>query len=199
MGQAAERPAMTYAEYLAFEVEAEGRHEFDGFEIVAMSGGSRRHAAITANVTIALGNALRGKPCRPTSGDQRVYVPATDAAFYGDITIVCGDFESPPEDPDAITNPTVIVEVLSRSTADRDRGTKFEHYRTLASLTDYLLVDQRARHVEHRRRVEPGQDVWLLSTVREGAVEMASLGIALAIDDVYADLEGVDAPEKAVD
>ena len=140
--------------------------------------------------------ALRGKPCRPTSSSQRIFVPATESAFYGDVTVVCGDFESPPEDPDAITNPTVIVEVLSPSTADRDRGTKFEHYRTLPSLTDYLLVDQRARRVEHRRRVEPGQDVWLLSTVREGAVELGSLGIALALDDVYANLEGVDAPER---
>lgn len=197
MAQAPVKPALTYDEYLAFEREAEGKHEFIHGEIVGMSGGSRRHAAIAMNIGGTLFGLLAGKPCRPTSADQRIYVPLSEQAFYADVVVVCGDFQSPPEDPDAITNPTVIVEVLSPSTADRDRGTKFDHYRQLPSLTDYLLVDQHKRQVDHRHRMEPGQDLWLFRThTGSEVVSLEALGVSLSLDAIYANLERVDAPDQ---
>ena len=192
MGQPATQPKSTYAEYLAFEEQALERHEFIDGEIVAMSGGTRRHAAVTMNVGAELRARLRGKPCRPTAAAQRVYVEATDQAFYPDVSVVCGKFTGPEHDPHAIDNPTVIVEVLSKSTRGHDLGGKFDAVRRLPSLVDYVLIDPDQRRVQVRHRVEPGKDIWWFREFTEGVLDLESIGVALPLDEIYADLDDVD-------
>jgi Uma2 family endonuclease len=124
------RPAaarMTYAEYLAAETVAEVRHEFLNGEVWAMAGGTPQHGALAVSMTLALGAALRGKPCRGFSSDVRVRIPDTGLSTYPDLSIVCGELETAPDDKDAITNPTVLVEVLSDSTEAYDRGARCIH------------------------------------------------------------------------
>ena len=186
MGQAAEKPPMTYAEYLAHEATADVRHEYIHGEIYAMTGGTSRHAAIGLNVGAALKAALRGKPCRPTSGDQRIRIPGTGASFYADVAVVCDRYHYAEDDPHGLINPTVIVEVLSPSTEGHDRGVKFEHYRRLPSLQHYLLVATDERLVEHRQRNAQG---WQMSHHTDGAIALTALDVTLSLDDIYDDLE----------
>jgi Uma2 family endonuclease len=131
---------MTYAEYLAAEERSLEKHEFLDGEIYAMSGGMPEHAALAMAFGRTLGNALLGRPCRVFSSDARVRVQNTGLTTYPDVSVVCGKLETDPEDPSAITNPVLLVEVLSDSTEARDRGEKASHYRHLASLREYVLV-----------------------------------------------------------
>jgi len=119
---------MTYAEYLAAEAVAEARHEFLNGEVWEMAGGTIEHGALTLAAAGELRAALRGKPCRAFSSDVRVRIPETDLATYPDLSIVCGQLETAPDDKDAITNPIVLVEVLSDSTEAYDRGAKLAQW-----------------------------------------------------------------------
>ncbi len=187
MGYPAEKRTMDTEAYRALELETGLKHEFINGEAYAMAGGTSEHAVLQMNLAVALGTRLRGSPCRPTGSDQKVSVPATGSYLYADVSVVCGGFEHHPEDPNAITNPRVILEVLSESTADYDRGTKFEHYRRIPSLAEYVLVSQETRQIEVRRRVENG---WLMQTVTEGELRLDALGLSIPLDEIY-DLEGV--------
>ncbi len=183
MGEPATRPKMTIDEYLAFEQAADVRHEFINGEAYAMAGGTAEHAAIAANVIGALIVRLRGRRCRPTTSDQRIFVPATEAFFYPDISVICGGYQYADRDPNGIVNPRVIFEVLSPSTTDHDLGTKFQHYRRLESLEAYVLVHAEERRIEHRQRLEDGG--WLIREVTEGDLALPALDIAIPLDEVY--------------
>ena len=183
----------TEEEYLARERASLDRHEYVDRRIVAMAGGSPRHNFISANVAAVLRSLLGGR-CRAFSSDQRIFVPATGLYTYPDVAVVCGPPELHPRHPDTITNPRVVVEVLSKSTEAYDRGDKFSHYRTVPSLLGYLIVAQRERHIEHYRRVEVGR--WeLTEAVGDGAITVPALDLVLPLGDVYAavdDLPGDD-------
>lgn len=177
---------MTYAEYLAAEVVSEVRHEFLNGEVWAMAGGTPQHGALAVSVTLALGAALRGKPCRGYSSDVRVRIPQTGLSTYPDLSVVCGELETAPDDKDAITNPIVLVEVLSDSTEAYDRGAKWAHYRRIPSLREYVLVSQGEPRVEVFRRIEETAR-WELLEARPGeTIELASLGVHLDVAAVYA-------------
>jgi Uma2 family endonuclease len=186
---------MTYAEYLAREATSDIKHEYIRGEVFvlddasAMAGGTRRHAALTIAVLAEIRTALRGKRCEVYSSDLRVRVLATDLstdmATYPDGSVVCGRAEMHPEDPNAITNPTVLVEVLSESTEAYDRGAKAAHYRRIPSLREYLLVSQEEPLIELFRRTDAG--AWELLEVRAGMLlELRALGITLEVDAIYA-------------
>lgn len=176
---------MTYAEYLAAEAASEIRHEFLDSEVWAMARGTPEHAALAAALIGALGAALRGKPCRVYTSDLRVRILATGLSTYPDVSVVCGGVETAPDDPDAITNPVVVAEVLSDATQAYDRGAKAAHYRRLASLQEYVLLSQAESLVEVYRRADSGR--WELLEGRPGdLVELRSLGIHLDIAAVYA-------------
>ena len=121
--------AYTYEEYRRFEDTNPARHEYVDGQILAMAGGTPAHARLQAAVLFALERRLEGRPCQPFPSDLRVKVVATGVATYPDVTVVCGSVETDAEDPRAVTNPTVVVEVLSDSAEAYDRGDKFEHYR----------------------------------------------------------------------
>jgi Uma2 family endonuclease len=179
-------PTMTLAEYLAFEDASLEKHEFLDGEMIAMAGGTPEHGAIGAALIIALGNALRGKPCRVLSSDVRIRVEATGLAAYPDVSVVCGRLETAYDDPHAVTNPILLVEVLSDSTEARDRGEKAAHYRRIPSLGEYVLVSQATPRIEVYRRNAAGR--WELFEFGAGAVaEFASVGCTLAVDEIYRD------------
>ena len=184
---AAQRSNCTYAEYLAAERASDVKHEYLRGEIFAMAGGTREHGRLAASLMGELRNLLRDRPCNVFSSDVRIRIEATNRATYPDVSIVCGKHETAKDDPEALTNPIVIVEVLSDSTEGDDRGEKFAHYRRVPSLREYVLVSQRARRIEVYRREGAGAE-WILSEATSGEqVRLPSLGVALSVDEVYRD------------
>jgi Uma2 family endonuclease len=147
----------TEEEYLIREPEAEYKSEFREGKIVAMSGASPAHVRIAGNFFYSLRRQLAGKPCEVFINDMRVKVAAAQFYTYPDMTVVCGSPRFDLKDPHSLTNPALIVEVLSDSTAAYDRIEKFEYYKKLASLRDYILVRQNEPQVEVQSRIE---DQW---------------------------------------
>lgn len=150
-----------------------------------MAGGTPEHGRIQANLIREIGNALGRRPCVVFSSDVRVRIDASDRTTYPDLSVVSGKREVSRIDPHAITNPVVIVEVLSESTEREDRGEKFAHYRRLGSLQEYVLVAQEARRIEVFRRSPQG---WVLSEAGPGEqLGLESVEVRVAVDDVYFD------------
>jgi Uma2 family endonuclease len=184
----------TRAEYAALERSSNVKHEFLEGVIYAMAGDSPEHAAISMNVGTLLSLAVRGKGCQVYSSDLRIRVLDTGLETYPDVSVVCGAAERHPADDHAVTNPIVLVEVLSPSTDAYDRREKLRHYKTIASLREVMLVDHRERLVEVHRREDDGS--WTRHEAGAGgAVRVASLGCELAVDEVYRDGLGVGTSE----
>lgn len=174
----------TYEDYRRFEETTNAKHEYLRGQILAMAGGTPEHAALATAVIGLLERQLAGRPCYPFSSDLRVRVRATGLATYPDVTVICGDLERDPDDPNAAINPTVLVEVLSPSTEEYDRGEKFAHYRKIPPLREYLLVSHRERRIERWSR--QGTDDWELQSAGTGAVlHVSALGIDLEINAIY--------------
>ena len=173
-------------EYLDWEEDQQGRHEYFYGRIYAMTGGSLEHVTVIQNLAACLGNRLRGGKCRAFTSEMRVKVDATGLYTYPDATVVCGEMQLDRRTKSVtLLNPTLIVEVLSPSTEAYDRGEKFAHYRRVASLTDYILISTTSAQVEHFLRQPDG--VWLL-TVRSGLeanLEIKALGIDLPFTEIY--------------
>lgn len=182
--QPIEKRDWTPQEYLAWERQQPARHELFQGEVFAMGGATREHNLLVVNITAELRNALRKKPCETYPSDMRVKVPAAGLYTYPDASVVCGKPEFEDANFDTLLNPLVLVEVLSDSSERYDRGKKFEQYRSIPSLTDYVLVSQDHVLVEHFRRGEGG--TWVLSEVRAGGrVELLGPACALDIDEIY--------------
>ncbi|MFN8451812.1 MAG: Uma2 family endonuclease [Anaerolineae bacterium] len=185
---------MTVEEYLAFERASEEKHEYLNGEIFMMSGASRHHNIIQINVAASLHAQLRQRSCTAFPSDMRVRI-STGLYTYPDISVVC----DPPqydesEYQDTLLNPTLIVEVLSPSTESFDRGRKFQHYRALASLQEYVLIAQDSAHIE--RYLRQPNDEWLLAdaTGLDASIELSSIGCTLVLADVYEKVTFEDSP-----
>ena len=176
---------MSYAEYLELDERAEVRHEFIDGLVVAMAGGTIEHSRLVARMGYLLQQALEGKPCNVFSSDGRVRIEATNRSTHPDVSVVCGPVKRASDDPHGITNPVVLVEVLSDATEKDDRGSKFAHYRRLPSLREYVLIAQGAPAVEVFRKEG---DLWVLREHGPGEeLELASLAITISVDRLYAD------------
>jgi len=175
---------MTASEYLAWEAEQDERHDFYQGEVFAMAGGSPRHNALAAAVVTELGVALRGGPCRVFSADQKIAARDAEHYVYADASVVCGRLELRPGTADVLGNPSAIVEVLSRRTEAYDRGLKWESYRELPSVKDYVLVSQRAPRIEHFSREGDGE--WHYRVAQAGGRILLSSGATIDVDAVYA-------------
>lgn len=174
----------TLEDYLGVEEMSAVRHEYLNGEIFAMAGGTPEHAALAAAVVVLLGQELHGGPCRPYSADLRIRVVESGLATYADASVICGEPERDTTSPTHVTNPTVVVEVLSPSTEDYDRGEKREHYQRIPSLKHYVLVAQDRRRVEVFSRTADGG--WEHRTHAAGdAVELATPKVAFAVDALY--------------
>jgi Uma2 family endonuclease len=173
-----------FKDYLAVEEMSAVKHEYLDGEIYAMAGGSPLHAALAATLVGRLLAAVRGGPCRVFTPDLRIRVLATGLASYPDAAVVCGAPKGDPESPDTVTNPTVLVEVLSNSTMEYDLGEKFEHYKRIDSLRAVVYVWQSEPRIEIRRRELT--DAWVSSMAGpHETAQLEALGCDLAVDDLY--------------
>jgi len=173
-----------YAEYLALEASSNVKHEYLGGQIYGMAGGTPEHAALAAACIGLLFPQLRGGRCRAHDADLRVRVVATGLSTYPDVTVVCGPRELAADDENAIINPTLIIEVLSKSTEDYDRGDKFEHYKRVPSLRQYVLVSQLESRLDVWTRAT--DDQWTLVSRAEGEIAVLdAIGCRLDVAELY--------------
>ncbi len=179
------KPYLTPQQYLARERQAETKSEYLSGEMFAMSGASREHNLIAGNVSRVLGELLRERKCEVYQSDMRVKVSPTGLYTYPDVTVVCGEPEFEDAEVDTLLNAKVLVEVLSPSTADYDRGRKFTHYRRLSSLQEYVLISQDRPLVEHY--VRQGRDEWLLreqSSLQDTLI-LPAIQCRLPLSEIY--------------
>lgn len=154
------------------------------FSVVAMAGGTFDHNTICANVIAALHTSLRGSRCRVVTSDQKVWVPRKVGFVYPDATVLCGRAEAYAGTTDVLTNPSLIVEVLSEGTELFDRGEKFEGYRTIPTLRHYIMVSSRHVLVEHFARAD--DEAWTLREYGPGTgLSVRGPDVALAVDELY--------------
>lgn len=178
----------SWHDYVKLAADSNVKLEFFDGEIFAMAGGTPAHSALAMAVGVQLGGQLEGKACRAFNSDLRIRVPATGLGTYPDVSIVCGKPETDPEDPNSVINPTVLVEVTSASTEAYDRGEKFDNFRRLPSLQEYVLVSHRERCIEVLRRGKGSE--WVRTEARTQAIaRLESVGCELSVDRVYAGLE----------
>jgi Uma2 family endonuclease len=187
-------PLMTEAEYLEFERASETKHEFFRGEIFAMAGASREHDLICQNLTLYLLPQARKNDCETHTGDMRLKVLATGLFTYPDFTIYCDVLIYTGDKPDTLTNPSIIFEVLSPSTKNHDRETKFHHYQQIPSLQEYVLVSQEKPCIERFLRQDDGTWNYLKVEGLEGSIDFPSVGASLALANAY---EQVDFSEES--
>jgi len=189
-------PLMTSEEYLAFEEASTERHEYFRGRIFALSGASDEHDAIVINVSGNLYTQLRRRPCRVFSSDVKIKAERMALYTYPDATVVCGKpiFEDAART--VLLNPTVIFEVLSPSTEKYDRGKKFQYYRSIPSLQEYVLVACDMRHIEHYIRQDNGTWQFSSASAESPTLTLPSIGCVLELDDVY---EKVEFPDDGSD
>jgi len=176
---------LTEEQYLAIERAAEFRSEFVDGEMFAMSGGTLRHSRLQQNISSELYISLRGRECEAFNSDCRVRVSATGMYTYPDVIVVCGEPRLADEQADTLLNPTVIFEILSPSSEKYDRGLKFQNYRTIESLKDYILVDQNQVRIEQYTR--QGANTWNLRDYErlEEELTIDSIGVAIPLRSIY--------------
>ena len=185
----AEKRLFTPAEYFELEQSAGYQSEYFEGEIFAMAGGSAVHSLIALNIGGELRSALKGRKCRAYGSDLMVAIRATTLRTYPDVSVVCGDLQTDAETPNAVTNPTTIVEVLSDSTETWDRGKKFQSYRKLESLREYILVSQKEPRVEWFHRKDNGD--WAIGMVEGIGSDFTfpELGVTVPLAEIYAGVE----------
>jgi len=176
---------LTPQQYLEIERAAEFRSEYFNGVMYNMSGGSWRHDRITGDVFRLLGQQLRGRECSVVSSSFRLQVSPDGIYTYPDITVFCGPPKFADRHTDMITDATLIVEVLSTSTENYDRGFKFEQYRRLASLSEYLLISQDRVHIEHYAR--QADRSWLMreTSARDAVIVLDSIDCTLPVAEAY--------------
>ena len=184
---------ITPEQYLEIERRAAGKSEYWQGVMYAMAGASREHNLLVGDLFGGLRDQLRGQPrgtrCEAYSSDMRVFVPSTGLYTYPDVVVACGEPRFLDDRKDTLLNPGFLAEILSPSTEAYDRGRKFEHYRSVESLQEYLLVAQDRIHVELYRRQPDG--AWLLQEASRSdeTVEARSIACRLVLGEIYERLE----------
>lgn len=188
MSVLAEKRKYTPEEYLALEDKAEFRSEYDDGEIVAMAGGSLNHARIVKNASRLLDEKLRNS-CESFTTDVKVQIQSYRKFCYPDVLVICGSPTFFQNRKDTITNPVLIIEVLSDSTEAKDRGEKMLAYRTLESLREYVLISQTRPIVEKYTKDDTGNWIHTATIGPKSAVKFESVGIELNSTDIYRRIE----------
>lgn len=181
MAQSAEK--LSYEAYLELAASTEETLEYHDGVVVAMASPTVEHAQLCARLTLMVGRKLHGSSCEAFAGGLKIRVEVTNRTLVPDLTVVCGPPERSHRDRSAIVNPRIVVEVLSPSTEDYDQGAKFHHYRRIAGLQEIVFVAQDRRFVRTARRAG---DLWAFEDVEEGTVRLESIGMELALDELYA-------------
>jgi Uma2 family endonuclease len=181
-----EKKYISVEEYLESEIHSLEKHEYYNGEIFAMAGATVEHNRIVSNSLVELGIKLKDKNCVPYASDLRIKAEQSRLYTYPDISIICGEIQKSDDKFDTVTNPTVLIEVLSESTKDYDRGTKFLMYRNIPSLQEYILIDSTgATKVEKYSKNNDG--TWQLSDYEKisDIIELKSVGIEIVVEDIY--------------
>lgn len=181
----------TPAEYLAMEEVAEYKSEYYDGKIYAMSGGTGDHSLVQGNLITSLNQFLRAKPCRVFTSDMRVLVESSTFYTYPDVSVVYGKVQYPPGRKDILLNPTVIFEVLSESTRRYDRTKKFEFYKQIVSLQEYILVESTRPHIEYLHRVGRRWAVEMYNGL-DSVLKLESLDCEIPFDQVYGKVSWLD-------
>jgi Uma2 family endonuclease len=178
-------PHLSPEQYLEIERNAEFRSEYLNGQMFAMSGGTINHARIVKNALLRLDEQLRGQPCEAAASDLRLFSERYQVFTYPDVVVACGPVRFQDERRDTIIDATLVIEVLSPSTANYDRGEKFAFYQSLPSFRDYLLIAQNAVRAEHRSRRPDG--CWLLRqfSSTEDEIKLESIGCSLRLGSLY--------------
>ena len=185
----AEKRTVTLAEHRDLERTGADQHEYADGRIFARAGASAAHNRVSANVIAELSIALRERPCTVYPSDQRI-VTVDGTAAYPDVSALCGEPRFGDEQQDELLNPTLVVEVLSESTEAYDRGMKFEHYASMPSFIEYVLIDPHRMHVEVFTREDEG---WRLRRYgAEDTLELLSVGCVLRVRELYVKVPGIE-------
>jgi Uma2 family endonuclease len=177
--------SITEEEYLVREPEAEYKSEYRAGKVVAMAGASERHVTIVTNLVREFSSQLKQRPCKVYASDMRLHVPTAGLYTYPDLMIVCGKPEMVRGREDTLLNPVVIVEVLSNSTEAYDRGLKFEFYKRVEALRDYVLVAQDRTLVEHLTRDENGAWKCVSYPSRDNSLALPAIDCNVTLREVY--------------
>ncbi len=180
---------VTQEEYLEAERNAIEKHEYYRGEVFAMAGASIQHNIIFSNLFGLLTSRLKGNPCKPFGSDLRVHIPLNTLYTYPDISVICGKIETTDSQKDTVTNPTVLIEIMSESTKDYDLGSKFMLYRDIETLQEYILIDSTGSvQIEKFARQQDGS--WLLTEIKTTGetLRFDSLDIDIPASEIY---EGV--------
>jgi Uma2 family endonuclease len=188
------KPYLSPEDYLALERSAEFKSEYFDGEIFAMAGASESHNLIVINTIRELSSQLKKRSCKVYANDMRVRVSPTGLFTYPDVMVVCGQTQFDDSHLDTLLNPTLIVEVLSDSTEAYDRGRKFEHYRKLESLAEYVLIAQHRPHVESYRRQPDQRWVFAESDGLDDSLPLDAIDCKLALAEIYDKVEFPGAP-----
>ncbi|MGP0063977.1 MAG: Uma2 family endonuclease [Isosphaeraceae bacterium] len=188
MASAAVIPRITAEQYLALERKAQFKSEYCNGFIIAMAGATKQHNTITLNLAAEIRSQLKGRRCAVYLTDMRVRVSATGLYTYPDVVAACGESQFEDDESDTLLNPTMIAEVLSKTTEAYDRGDKFAQYRQLISLREYVLISQDKVLVERFTRRE---NEWVLTEFRslDDILPLESIGCQIALREIYALIE----------
>lgn len=185
-------PELSIAEYLQMERESGIKYEYHRGKIFALSGGSLNHGLLCGNIYSELRSKLKeGKPdCKAVTSEIKLNVKQKNSFVYPDAMVICGAIEKSADDKNAITNPVLIVEVLSKSTANYDRGDKFYLYRQIPSLQEYLLIEQDKYQVDIYFK-QANTDLWKIRRIegKDALVQLQSLNLEIKMSDLYYDIE----------
>jgi len=175
----------TIQEYLDMENATDRKNEYYKGEIFAMAGAGARHNVIFSNLFIDIGSRLKGRPCQPYGSDMRLHIPENTLFTYPDISIICGDLVPSYRDKDSVVQPSVLMEILSPSTKNYDRGEKFKLYRDIPTLKEYILVDSEAIGIEVFR-IDP-HNHWTLEEYKttNDTLVIQTVGISIPLQDIY--------------
>ena len=181
-------PKLTVQEYIQQEVESGDKYEYHDGKIYALAGGTLNHGLIGGNAYAELRIQLKakGSNCLPFNSDVKLFIESTKSFVYPDSMVICGEIEESKQDKNAITNPILIIEVLSKSTAEYDRGDKFYLYRQIPSFREYVLIEQKKYVVDVHYKDE-NSDLWRITRYEglDKKIRLHSLDIELSMEELY--------------
>lgn len=180
-----QKARMSAEEYLAWEKEQLEKHEFFEGEIFAMTGAGARHNIIFKNFYRDIAGYLKGKSCQPYGSDMRIHIPENTLFTYPDISVICNEIIPSDIDEDTTILPSALIEILSPSTKNYDRGTKFKLYRDIPTLKEYVLVDTESIHIEAFRLNDAGH--WELEEYKtpDAVFTMPFIGFSVSVKEIY--------------
>ncbi|MEM1322251.1 MAG: Uma2 family endonuclease [Bacteroidota bacterium] len=182
---------LTVEEYIQQEIESGQKYEYHDGLLYALSGSTLEHALLVGNIYAELRNALKKKnwPCKPITSEAKLFIQAQNKYVYPDTMVICGEVERPEENKDAVSNPTLIVEVLSKSTTEYDRGDKFYFYRQIPSLSEYVLIEQ-SRYVVEVYFKKDKNNLWSISRYEglDQIIKLQSIDVEISMSELYFDI-----------